>query len=539
MPLVFPNDGGAQVWRDFNIDGNSLSGNKKPVKLEIRELTTFYEDTLDDHEDRIVDLEDAPAPSSATGNAAIVRNLKTAIANHTVNGTTYAIRPVSLAHAGVGGVTLSASPSQLWSTVYPQGYNDDVVVVDVNNGDDTTGDGSFATPYATYSKAIRDVAASTVILFPGVYEPVSLIKGTHAGAVGFRRVIAPYGGVIFRYSGAGIDPQSATWTATVGSGGLVYELDCSALGAAQFPARVLRLTRTDRWGKPERFTVYESVAELVALGSASLGFYYDPAVEKLYVNYLGLNVESSKAQLDVLWTDSAGNTRIFHQGVFVMYQGEFLFYGVGFETVDDGALTDSWLYMDGGDKWIDIFGTNQAGIRVQGGVLFANRLRIHATTLDGINGNPSSDSLQGLIVLNNFVISKAGDSTTFGTDEDQNRQAISAHGGCHIVACGGVCAESWGQDIADTNTTGYDSVSMYFGVVCQDGEIPLSTGFGAYDIGDGSRTMYLDNCQTDGEDVSLEASGAAVYTFNCLFDGLTSTNAGGTVTAYLDPSSPP
>src|ERR1044072_2077768 len=56
--IVFPHDGGMLVWRDYSTDGNALTPRHKPIKLEIRDWTVFYQTLFQDHEDRLILLED-------------------------------------------------------------------------------------------------------------------------------------------------------------------------------------------------------------------------------------------------------------------------------------------------------------------------------------------------------------------------------------------------------------------------------------------------------------------------------------------------
>lgn len=56
--IVFPHDGGMLVWRDYQTNGNSSTPRHKPEKLEIRELTVFYQELFQDHEDRLLTIED-------------------------------------------------------------------------------------------------------------------------------------------------------------------------------------------------------------------------------------------------------------------------------------------------------------------------------------------------------------------------------------------------------------------------------------------------------------------------------------------------
>jgi hypothetical protein len=381
-------------------------------------------------------------------------------------------RPASVLGAGTGKVGLCcpslyfAHPDQwrnlaggrLW--VSPRGNDQN--------------DGSESSPLATLQEAFLRPEPN-VQMEPGAYVPGAILSR-------IKRVEAPFGGVTISNPG----PELKAQIFRPDSNGHLWETKLQLAHSRAEPHRILRTDRFDEHGYEQPLRRH---ADLHSLRDSQTGWYFDPVKSLLQVG-LGTSERFGDGSLPLralyLDRDGAGSIRV--TGGVLIVDADVTFDGVGLQG-EPVAGAPSLISLRG--CWIRF--APAAGLMMHGGASYAESVRIHASRHDCFNYGGEVGFERGLAIEHDCRASNAGDIATFGL-ETPNRNGSSAHGEFDIARFGGIYKHSYGPNIADTGSHGFDAATWNVGVRTESSRIGI--GFGVYD-GPGSaasRRVWLDSC---------------------------------------------
>lgn len=381
------------------------------------------------------------------------------------------------------------------------------------SGNDTNTGTSWAAPFLTLAKALRNTANGTIYVWPGTYD-MSDFRRTDTSGTQPKRIIAPFGNVTLRV--AGDDISAATWTAN-GTFGNVWQ---TTLVTTNKPVRVLLKNVTDRFGELQPLPQYDSLANV---NGSVFGWYYDTATQILYVRFRSENVNTTtKTNLQAVYGTSAGDMRTLLYSSTSYWEG-ITFHGYVSVLKEPGqAVPEFWA------KRCTFKYGNQSSMLVEGGRAFHQDCRSHRGSADGGNYTLSDSSTPRAVEIN-YRTEMQGDVDTFGTAQTMNPQGTAAnkngssnHSG-HVVRINGYHVGAWGPAIADTST----SYSWCLGTEVDTSAITPNSSptLARYGFVMQANNAWLDSCVARGHDEGFNAdASAAVRTFNCFGSQLTTTS---------------
>lgn len=392
-------------------------------------------------------------------------------------------------------------------------------------GNDTTGNGSFANPYATLTKAARTTLGPSVITARGGTYDVFFMNDAQVSQGGGAKLthIRPAPGETVRIKTPGDSLTGKTFT-LVGNG--VYKTAIASLN------NVFNVTRSDiedEWDYPSRFHYYATVDELLATGS---GFFWDTVARELYLAWPGYNINSIAEVLTAYYQlPVTDRSQISNQNTPLLFdaaEGDLILDGVNLNCETRAQAPDIFqtqLWMQGVTQQF----CNTVGIQAAGTYLVTYDNAIHATNSDNILYDLTSDL--GILIYSfgqevNNVCTMAGDRQS-GRNTVDNCNGSSAHVG-DICRLGGLYAQSFGGLFVDrADVDNHPFYEWCVGSVTQ-GSTDLTGGRGwgfAYQVVGGTnqvRNVWLDTCSSSDQPVAdlqttLTGSGSSlnVKLFNC------------------------
>ncbi|MET3991683.1 hypothetical protein ABID65_003323 [Bradyrhizobium sp. S3.9.2] len=421
--------------------------------------------------------------------------------------------------------------------------------VDFANGNDTTGNGTYAAPYKTVKKAMADAGGCRRIYMLGATSD-EVPNWTAADGVlgsGLARaikIIALTPGFIFRnpYESLG----TFTWTA-------------SGSGYTATP-----VTTTRRLHAVQYLTLdLQYFASTAAVDTAGYGWTQNDSTGQIYINLGGLNVNALKGGLTGIWAGAAARI----SGA-CLYIKNCTFWGLTDLQLlysQPGAVWDRPIvFMENckvqygsGSYNLGLLGY---GIENKGGILVTKGCEFSCNALDGVNANP--DALAGSgqepwhvtiddkFFSNGYVQSRAFVEFITANPGARNIQGISYHQGL-VAQINSLVYDNYGQNIAHTQTTstgGAWLVGVKAGSPRADMQAAqsslvtpfpktsaINSRFANVELQ--SANTWVDTCAAGGRDSTyglVIPNGAKV--FNGRFDGFTGAIQGA-VTAY-DPANP-
>ena len=385
--------------------------------------------------------------------------------------------------------------------------NAGVYYVKPSTGNDTTGDGSAGSPWATFGKAFRTAsgAASRVCALEDCTVTPFDLRNTDASqtAQQFKWLDANGYAVTIKDTGPALASQ--TWTRD-GTNTKCFTSTLSVTGSAQ-PTRVLRTDQTDSRGVYKGLRKYTSAALLNA-GTGD-GWYWDNTGKVMWLKIGdGTDVQAQRSILAGLYLGSAGTCRMLSIGAAAGFSG-VRFEGVQFVQIDGGGRRpEFWLH-----NCTVLWSTGKGADLTQAGIFAMTNCWFHSSQSDGINAFAKSATVsKGLLMLVNSLVTRAGDQDVFPADG--TLQGVSAHGGSHHVSWGMTYTENNGQGVADTCANSEAGDISWLVAVDVYGFVG-GTSVSNYQIGSAatsaSRTGYFDTCRsfdaTSGTDVTITTNG--------------------------------
>lgn len=378
------------------------------------------------------------------------------------------------------------------------------------------------------------------IINDGVYPPVPLRQGTHAGAADPKWLVAIDGLVRIAADTSLKQPTDPTQVWTLHSGN-VYKTNLASaqLDRPQRLRNVFVPDPIDGWAIS--VTKAASVAALTALGAAGEAWYFDAGTDDLYATRFGTDltlVANRPYQIaysdKVLDTTGALASEWVLGGVAVILEGNFTLDGVWINSREEGGQTPVLLAQG---RLLQISSTSY-GVRTEG-LLYFSGWRCYRSRNDGLNGYGSPTGVVGHGILHDVIVSGTGDIDTFGTAAfTPNCQGASAHGKYNLMVFGGLMEKCFGQGFGDISMAGHNSKTWLVGCVTRDNYADGGTSNGFYfdQSAGGSREIWLDSCASEGNTRDLVTIGCVVRHFNCDLP-VRLLLSGGTYVAY-DPANP-
>ncbi len=394
----------------------------------------------------------------------------------------------------------------------------DVYVAPASQGgsDSNTG-ASWASPFLTLNKALRNSACGTVFMWPGTYEPDGF-RYTDTQGDRPKKVVAPFGNVSLKFSGDVL--SAATWTAN-GTYPNVWE---TTLSTANHVVRLLLSGTTDEYGLPVPMPLYGSVADV---NTSTFGWYYDSATKILYVRKSSENVNTTtKANLTAVYAPGGDNQLLLYSTTSYWENIEIWGY-MNILKVSGQAVPEGWF-----KNCTFKYGAG-ASIYTLGGNAYSQDCIGYRGTADNANYNTGLGTTAHGVEIN-YSARYAGDVATYGTaatqptnpvSTGQNKNGSSNHDG-YVVRINGEYVNSFGPSLADTDT----SYTWNLGAV---GGYSFATGASRYGFivqGTTAKAWY-DGCKTTGNSGFNSDTSAVAYIFNSF--GPQATSSGGTFVTYI------
>ena len=492
--------------------------------------------------------------------------------------------------AGPGRAVVAEDIYDVFKSKFSGNISSNTVYVHPSGSDANSG-ASWRSAYLTLSKALRSVACGVIYVWPGTYAlsdfRYSDTHGDHA-----KLVIAPFGNVIVRV--VGDLASSKTWTLDGDFGGQwnacittasvkpirvlktnVYTPDgdylpmpivadratmgaTSNFGWTYEPTVSQLLTVTtngtntvtcastknlcvgmtlsghaDVTGRTVTAVTTNTsfVMDGVAAGShAGIGITAAGAVLTIK-DSMSANVESNKANYDVVYGDAGGDNRILLLSSTSYWEGITL-YGYFSPLVQGGQATPQlWL------KNCRMLYGNTSHLLVQGAYCYTQDCLSAYGNADGANYNVESGITSRGVEIN-YTTRWMGDPFTYGggasqplnpISTGQNKNGSSNHDS-YLVRVNGSHKESFGPVIGDTASSFTWNLGVSAGHCALDPNTWPTYIRAGFIVQGGS--AWLDGCEAHGQDYSFQAdSSASVHTFNTF--GTTVTTTGGSFAEYL------
>jgi hypothetical protein len=393
----------------------------------------------------------------------------------------------------------------------------DVYVAPASQGgsDSNTGT-SWASPFLTLNKALRNTACGTVFMWPGTYEPDGF-RNTDTQGDRPKKVVAPYGGVTLKFTGDVL--SAATWTAN-GTYPSVWQ---TTLSTANHVVRLLLSGTTDEYGLPVPMPVYGSIIEV---NNSTFGWYYDSATQILYVRKASENVNTTtKANLTAVYAPGSDNQVLLYSTTSYWENIEIWGY-MNILKLSGQAVPEGWF-----KNCTFKYGAG-ASIYTFGGRAYSQNCIGYRGTVDHANYNTGFGTTAYGVEIN-FSARYAGDVATYGSaatqpanpvSTAQNKNGSSNHDG-YVVRVNGEYVNSFGPAVADTD-------GSYTWSIGSIGGYSFATGASRYGFivqGTTAKAWY-DGCKTVGNSGFNADTSAEGYTFNSF--GPQVQSASGTFTTY-------
>ena len=418
---------------------------------------------------------------------------------------------------GPGQAVVQQDLRDVWRTKYGALMTGGISCVSASAGNDSTGSGTYASPWATIDKALRSSASGEIHVMPGTYDSTGF-RYTDTQGDRPKMLVAPFGGVTIRTPGDTI--SSATWTAN-GTYPNVWE---TTLSTTNWVTRVLHAGRLDRFGLPTPLPRRASLAEL---DGAGIGWYYDAATRKLAVRHHAESVNTvTKASLSAVYATSGDNqlliysTKLYIEGITLL-QYPYVLHAAGQATPECWLRNCTVRYAESHSR------------TVQGGGCYSQGGTYYRSTADHANYN-SADGITAYGVEIGDTTAFAGDPDTYGSgatqpnnpiSTGQNKNGSSNHDG-FVVRINGSHSDSYGPCIADTA----GSYSWGLGVTTGTSYATGASWFGWLTQGSTARA-WLDACACGGGSGGINADSSAVVNIWATA-GAQSSTSGGTFAAY-------
>lgn len=426
--------------------------------------------------------------------------------------------------------TLKESVMDTFARIYSARMTASAVYVDSGPLGSDSKPGTSSAPLKTLQAAMAK-NPSVVYVAPGTYDPFSYRADTHSAVVGqlaggvvkWLRVWDRDTDTSKRVTIAVTAPDTIaakSWMATAGHAD-VWQATLTYSGS-NAPHRILDNSVRDAYGFPSRLKKATSLANLDTL---SAGWYWTAGT--LYIKVAaGVSVDAYKSNLEALWLDTAGNSRIFIYGTVLAIDGDFYLKGVDrtpLQYATTPSRAESWV------RGVTSFATAGNSCRVDGGWVVSENERGHASNGDQLNGNPSG-TFGGLIVHHRCYLTDAGDLQGFQLTPtvNANCNAISAHGGCDHIGVGTFGEGSYGPVIADTSTAGVPALTWLIGCCGIGSRASLETGNGGIGfliqglpsaVDTGNRKAWLDGCVASGNSLygAMQSTNGTMQQVGCSF----------------------
>lgn len=456
-------------------------------------------------------------------------------------------------------------------------------------GNDLNAGTSERTAFLTIDKALRTTASGTIIVFPGTYA-ISEFRYTDTNGDKPKRIIAPYGGVIFRVIGD--TAASRTWQLTTEWGGVYL---CH-LPTTNVPVRLLREDLLDEFG--DMVPMYQA-ASLADLGANfNMGWAYNGSFSATPTGDLnsstsitnvatanryavGMSITHANIPGGTTITGISGTTLTISNaatattvGVTLTITGRALYVRAEMSTDvqatlkndidivygDSGAsnrflLYSATLYLEriklyGYFSVLKLLGQavpqlwlkdceirygRSSSLLVEGGYCYHQNCISSHTAADGANYTSAAGTVCRGVEIN-YQTRFAGDVYTYGQSQDnnpistsENKNGSSNHDS-YVVRLNGSYVKNMGPAIADTS----GSFSWNLGTESGHSAITFNTapGIARYGVINQTNTAWMDGCAATGNDEGFAAdSSATVYVFNC--SGTLVQTSGGTHSAYI------
>ena len=377
-------------------------------------------------------------------------------------------------------------------------------------GSDSNDGDSWATPYLTINKALRNSACGDIYVYPGTYEPDGF-RYTDTQGDRPKKVIAPFGNVVLKFSGDVL--SAATWTAN----GTYPNVWQTTLSTANYVTRLLLSGTTDEYGLPVPMPLYGSIVDV---NNSTFGWYYDSATKILYVRKAAENVNTTtKANLTAVYAPGGDNSVLLYSTVSYWENIEFWAYPWVLKVAGQ-AVPEGWF------KSCIIKYAASASILVTGGHAYSQDCVAYRSTADHANYNTASGTTAHGVEIN-YSARYAGDVATYGSaatqptnpiSVDQNKNGSSNHDG-YVVRINGEYVNSYGPSLADTDT----SYTWNLGAV---GGYSYATGASRYGfiVQGGNAKAWYDGCKTTGNSGFNADTSAIAYIFNSFGPQVTSSS---------------
>ncbi len=396
------------------------------------------------------------------------------------------------------------------------GFDVYVAPASVGGSDSNTGL-SWASPFLTINKALRNNAGGTVFLWPGTYEPDGF-RYTDTQGDRPKKVVAPFGGVSLKFAGDVL--SAATWTAN----GTYPNVWQTTLSTANYVVRLLLSGTTDEYGLPVPMPLYGSIADV---NVSTFGWYYDSATKILYVRKSSENVNTTtKANLTAVYAPGGDNQLLLYSTTSYWENIEIWGY-MNILKVSGQAVPEGWF-----KNCTFKYGAG-ASIYTFGGNAYSQDCVGYRGTADNANYNTGLGTTAHGVEIN-YSARYAGDVATYGTaatqptnpvSTGQNKNGSSNHDG-YVVRVNGEYVNSYGPSLADTDT----SYTWNLGSV---GGYSFATGASRYGFivqGTTAKAWY-DGCKTTGNSGFNADTSAVAYIFNSFGPQVTSSS--GVFTTYI------
>ena len=450
------------------------------------------------------------------------------------------VAPLTQNGSGLGSVTMTRTPSDVWRSVVRQNaLSDTYGYVDPINGNDANGPACLqATPCKTLAYAMNTATALNIVgVSTGPFDAFSWTGGQF-----FKRLTFT-GPAVIRTTGAAF-PAMTAQTFTVTGTPSVYVTTLSGLTSLAAVQRFIFLdTFEPGTGNNVRVPMYASLAALNAASSGSPstvnGWFFDPATKNLYVAFSNFNVNTFKSKFAALYLDTNGDSAVSIVGgvtLFIDSPYSVLLEGSSIEAVNSGASVPSVIVE--GRGLFKIFAAAGNCVHTAGGFHYFSGMDNEACQFDGFNHDPSlSTNAESLVIIHNSKTEYAGDTATFGTSVTPNRNGWSCHGGANCVVAGSSFGFSFGPNAADVATAGVTSLSWVVGVETTK-TLSGDAGFGFFgNAGDPTaiRKVWIDSSSTLDEAVSLSGSeiGVTIKYLSGAYNVPPVVTGGATLTPYI------
>lgn len=448
------------------------------------------------------------------------------------------IFPLSVIGPGPGGVVVNKMPldlARMLGNVVARQNDSDVWVSPAGSG---TAAGDTRANAMSWASALRTLATGRRLLMidtAGTYPPLSLLSGTHAGAAVPKWLHAVDGRVRMAAETSLGQPDTQTWTLHSGS---VYKTVLSSVDYDRPQVVLKTLVPNVRDGEPESVLKYSDVASLSALGASGEGWYFDSATDTLYLTYYGndLTVLGNRNFHIVYSSKTLDTTGEFSAewllgGATVILDGNFELDGVWINSKEVNNTLPIFISQG---RLKQVCATSY-GLRAEG-LTYTSGRRCYRSKYDGFNGYKSSqNSVVGMTIEHDLVVTGSGDIGTYGTTGSHNKQGFSAHGAHNAMIFGALFEGNDGQGWADICDSTHDSVSWGVGVITRDNYVDTySYGIymdGSAGAGTGSRSAWLDTCFSEGNTRDLAAVTSDVRISSCVLPTQISV-AGGSISSY-------